>query len=70
MLKWRGVWEGFGVFTWLDGRQYSEECIKLYPEAGTESSRVPAMEDQNIDRWNAYCFKSFNLLITVRTSLH
>ena len=58
MLKWRGVWEGLGAFTWADGRKYDGEYRKLPPRAGTDSSRVPASWEE---QWCQFESSSFLL---------
>ena len=43
MLKWRGVWEGFGVFDEESNYVTFNKRRKLYPRAGIASSRIPAL---------------------------
>ena len=45
-----GFGEGLGVFTWADGRKYDGEDEKLFPGAGTDSSRVPASWEEQFQR--------------------
>ena len=70
MLKWRGVWEG--VWGWLDLKWNSkkEERVKLYPKAGTKSSRVPAMEDPKTPIELTSNLYNINLLIQVMDNKH